>query len=528
MPTSNPRTGLGLAAIVIVAAVIVGGVWTLSTPPGRRISHRAAAPPVVAIPAVKAPSDDGGATVLELPPSVTLSQREPQTAGEGAPSASVHAAPAPQVGAGYPGGVPRGSGWVDYFAPPAAGAGSAVSSSAGNASSAGTVASNGSGLSVGILSGGEDDGSGPQSSVRSRGPRHPGWVLIAGGAAGRKAATRRAELFNPKRMRWVGTGAMHRERENHTATLLPSGDTLVAGGENAKGAALASAELYNFRKGRFSVTGAMQTARGGHTATLIAGCACSEDGKVLIAGGTTELVHGGPLATSELYDPASGQFAATGAMNTARSGATATLIASGPMAGEVLIAGGIGAGGAILDSAEIYDPRTGTFSATGAMTAAREYHTATWLAYLKDSGPMAGEILIAGGQTPAGVTSSAEVYDPTSGTFSAIASMTAARATQDAVLMTDGRVLVAGGFGTGENFLNSAEIFNPTDGTFVPTASMASVHTGGDGVLLSDGRVLIAGGHSSSADVYDPVSGTFAMTTPMRVALLGAPAVTLP
>jgi Galactose oxidase, central domain/Kelch motif len=532
MPSSSPRTGFGLAAIVIIVAMVGGSLWILSPPRQPRPSLPriaiAPAPAAMPLPAAKV-SADGGTTLLELPPTVASDQQssEPDVAAESA--APLSAAFAPHVATAHPAAMPLGSGWVTYIAPPAGETGSAIPGAANASQSAGTVASNGRGLTIGILSGsGDDGGSASRSAVLSGGLRHAGWVLVEGGAAGSKSATRRAELFDPASLRWVGTGAMRQARENHTATILPDGSSLIAGGEGGKGAALASAELYDPARGKFSNTGAMKTARGGHTATLIAGCACAEDGKVLVAGGTTNLTLGTQLASAELYDPATGEFTPTGAMKSARTGATATLIASGPLAGDVLIAGGIGQEGASLASAELYDPRTGVFSETGAMTTARVFHTATWLGYLMDSGAMAGEILIAGGQTPAGVIASAEVYDPAAGTFSAIAPMTTARADHDAVLMTDGRVLLAGGFGPGEKLLNSAEIYNPADGTFAPAAAMTSVHAGADGVRLADGRVLIAGGQSSNADVYDPLTATFATTAPMRVALLDAPAVALP
>jgi hypothetical protein len=526
MPSSNPRTGFGLAAIVIIVAMIGGSVWILSTPKSPRTSSSGVAPAAAAMPLrVARAATDGGTTVLELPPTVPSDQQKPQLNAATEPA---NVAPARQLAAGHRVAMPLSSAWVDHFAPPAGEAGAAASGAAGTSQSAGAVASNGGGLTVGTVSGDDAGGSGSPGAVLSGALRHAGWVLVEGGVAGSKAATRRAELFDPARLRWVGTGAMHRARENHTATLLPAGQTLIVGGDGNQGAALASAELYNPAKGNFTPTGAMKTARAGHTATLIEGCTCANDGKVLIAGGITRIVQGAVLSSAELYDPASGEFSPTGAMKAARTGATATLIPSGPLAGDVLIAGGNGSDGGMLASAELYDPRAGAFSETGAMTTGRVSHTATWLGFLRESGSMAGEILIAGGRTPDGVSASAEVYDPAAGTFSAIAQMTAARATQDAVLMSDGRVLIAGGFGTTENFLNSAEIFDPSDGSFQPTAAMSSVHAGADGVLLADGRVLIAGGRSSNADVYDPTKATFAMTAPMRVALLSAPAVALP
>ena len=131
------------------------------------------------------------------------------------------------------------------------------------------------------------------------------------------------------------------------------------------------------------------------------------NGKVLVAGGYAT----GPLATAELYDPATGAWSATGSLKTARFDHTATLLADG----KVLVAAGYN-GSIVVRSAELYDPVTGTWQTTGQLTRARENHTATLLSD--------GRVLVAGGNDTIGNgLDDAEIYDPASGTWSATDSL---------------------------------------------------------------------------------------------------------
>jgi hypothetical protein len=277
-------------------------------------------------------------------------------------------------------------------------------------------------------------------------------------------------------MAFVPTGSMTIARVGHTATLLKNGKVLVTGGNGGSGPGLASAELYDPSNEFFTATGSMTIARVGHTATLLTDPALPNYGKVLIAGGD-------PSGTAaELYDPVTETFTATGSMTIARVGHTATLLTDPalPNYGKVLIAGGGTA------TAELYDPANGTFTATGSMTTARVGHTATLLTGA--TLPNYGKVLIAGG-----ATATAELYDPANGTFSATGSMTTARAGHTATLLTDpalpnyGKVLIAGS--------SSAEVFDPASGTFAVVGSLpAGGAVGCTATLRNDGTVLVAGG----------------------------------
>jgi len=154
-------------------------------------------------------------------------------------------------------------------------------------------------------------------------------------------------------------------------------------------------------------------------------------------------------------------FVATGSMTDFRYGHTATLLNNG----QVLIAGGYD-GGAVTDSAELYNPATGTFTATASMTSPRYGQTAT---LLKN-----GQVLIAGGDDGDSDTDSAELYNPATGTFTATGNMTDSRSEHTATLLNNGQVLIAGG----SDDTSSAELYDPATGTFTATGRMTTVRDG--------------------------------------------------
>lgn len=251
-----------------------------------------------------------------------------------------------------------------------------------------------------------------------------------------------------------------------------------------------------------STVGSMVEGHLGQTATLL------QDGRVLITGGTDAL--GRALNTADIYDPATGTFTATGPMNEARSTHSAALLPDG----RVLIAGGAGT------TAELYYPTTGKFIEVGSMTAARYSATATTL---ND-----GRVLVAGGTTGTKPLATAELFNPATGNFLATGSMTVGRSVHTATLLTNGTVLIAGG-GSGTVQLATAEIYNPATGKFKATSGkMHSVRAGAAAIRLSDGRVLIVGGlkttfttgktgkttttYLATAEIYNPAKGTFSST----------------
>jgi N-acetylneuraminic acid mutarotase len=317
---------------------------------------------------------------------------------------------------------------------------------------------------------------------------------------------------------WTVTGNMITARAEHTATLLPNGKVLVAGGipDNTEQVQLASAELYDPGTGKWTATGAMLTPRSKHTATLLA------NGKVLVAGGfcdsrTTkgcpadEDLNGG-VANAEVYDPATGRWSATGEMSTERYGHTATLLANG----NVLVAGADLRAG-ILALADLYDPATGRWTPTASMSTARTQQFAVKLAD--------GKVLVAGGFGPVSPTEhgplvSTEVFDPGTRRWAATGDLPAAHVQIGTMaLLRDGKVLLAGGGGSGDPRLASAELYDPGSVIWTSTANMHGPRGESASTLLADGRVFVVGGFSvsddpnapllSSAEIFDPISGSW-------------------
>ena len=333
-----------------------------------------------------------------------------------------------------------------------------------------------------------------------------GKLLVFGGQSGcvtGYACSRigSAELYDPLTGAWDSTGDMVTSGSNQFAVRLANGKVLVGGGLPTT----SGAWLYDPDTKTWSATGSMNGVRSNATAMLL------RNGKVVVAGGGPANNPYAGLRTAELYDPATGVWSLTAAMNDTRNLHTATLLPDG----RVLVASGVdlSASSAMRSSAEIYDPATGTWTLTGSLQRARAYHTANLLA--------SGKVLVTGGinLSSGSVIESAELYDPATGQWTETGKPSTARVSHTATSLADGRVLVAGGYyGTSGNpVLGNAEIYDPAVGTWTAAPNMAIARGNHAATLLANGKVIVTGGHDAvspgytSAEIFD--SGASSVTT---------------
>jgi hypothetical protein len=300
-------------------------------------------------------------------------------------------------------------------------------------------------------------------------------------------------------------GAMAAGRSDHAMVQLPSSPLiLVAGGTNNGTTVLKTAELYDPVTNTWRATGSMNTARRGHTATVM------NNGKILVVGGNDGT---NTLSTAETYDPTTGAWTnTTGPLAFTHRYHTATLLSDG----KVLIAGGtVGPlGTADAKYTEVYNPATGLFTAGPLLLEERQGHTATLLSN--------GDVLFVGNSIGNGALTRTLTYDGTTFTWAFTSSLAQARYNHSAVLMSSGKVLVTGGFSLDSR---TAEIYTPSTRTWTPFSDMTAPRAYHTSTALRNGDVVVIGGYNgttslTSMDYYDAQADAWS-SSPQRTLAVG-------
>jgi hypothetical protein len=296
---------------------------------------------------------------------------------------------------------------------------------------------------------------------------------------------------------WTATGDMHRSPgETVTLTRLPDDRVVAIGGDYGS----APPELLDPATGTWAVTTDGEIDRWYHTATLL------PDGRVLVVGGWQALAGAmESLSSAELFDPVSGVWTATGSLHEARGMHVAIGLADGRVlvfGGQVSVSDGGGAShGEPVRSAELYDPTTGTWSVIEGPPG--EPGTATRL--------LDGRVLVVGDPY---------LFDPNTESWTPTSEPVSGHGVHTATLLLDGRVLIAGG-GDCCEWSTFAEIYDPAADSWAVTGQMTAPRGYFTATLLPDGRVLAAGGGDGgtggfpTAELYDPATGTWTATANM-------------
>jgi hypothetical protein len=334
-----------------------------------------------------------------------------------------------------------------------------------------------------------------------------GKVIIEGGLDGQVSAgvTDVSELYDPATGQWTQTGNLGLAIGEANPIVLNDGRVLIAGGTSSgwSNVPTTTSQLYDPSTGQWSFTGNLHVA---HARALTVKLS---DGKVLIISGWQ--ANWTPTSVSELYDPSTGQWTQTGNVNnpifdSVGNSGDAVLLNDGRV-----LKVGANFGSSNSSIAELYDPSTGQWTTTGSLLLAR---SSTKLMKLQD-----GRVLMIGGNGGNGFAADCEIYDPSTGQWTTTGSLNYGRSNHDAFLLPDGRVLVAGGVDQGNPVLQS-EIYDPATRTWSVDASMNVGHTNiSSMVMLSNGKILFGGGDQQS-ELYAPGLTVGAITAPSSPVLV--------
>lgn len=291
---------------------------------------------------------------------------------------------------------------------------------------------------------------------------------------------------------WVSTGPIATARYDAASARLADDDVLLIGGHTeGNNATISSVERWDSATGRWSAAAPLPGPRENAAAVTL------DDGRVLVVGG--QAGYDTRLSTTQFYDPAANVWSDGPSTHAPRDYVKLVKLADGRV-----LAVGNASGSEASAGAEIYDPATNAWTLTAPMIA-----TPTQPAVIRLAD---GRVLVAGGGVVRkisggfsyGYTAAAQLYDPVSDTWTAARPMHEKRQDTDAVLLPDGRVVVAGGVGPDPQWSfpypsSTSEVYDPAlDAWSAPRGIGAARGMGVTGVGLSDGRAVFVGGWSYS------------------------------
>jgi hypothetical protein len=332
-----------------------------------------------------------------------------------------------------------------------------------------------------------------------------GKVLLAGGKTDSNADTAYVHLFDPASNGISLAATMNTPRNGHSATRLPDGRVLVAGGASfPTGPALTSAEIYDPVTNSWTNVASMAQPRGHHVAVLLT------NGKVYVVGGDGGRAQKNPT-TSEVYDPRTNTWTSAEMNYGPRPyGPTVTSLTEG----RVMIMGGLELLGPL--PAEFYDPATGQ-ATPGRFTPATGQRTFATAAQLID-----GTVIVVGGYGYNNFTgpTSTDLYDPSKDNATCLAAGCTAwtagpplysdHCHHTMTTLKNGLLLVVGGQCVPTASVQTSELYDPIAKRWLPTASLQEARGYHVAVLLADGRVMVAGGEqagggiSITTEIYTP------------------------
>jgi N-acetylneuraminic acid mutarotase len=350
-----------------------------------------------------------------------------------------------------------------------------------------------------------------------------GNILVAGGGAGLgSSGSGLSEVYDYRSSSFFMTGNLATDRAAGTGVILNDGRVLITGGVNGLGTVTNACELYDPATNLFTPTGAMATPRVLHTLVKL------NDGRVLAAGGSTAVSGTDPVAqllsfvnnataTAELYNPATGTWAAAANLPSTRTGHSAAIVPDG----RVLVAGGVQPGilgiPQFLTSATRYNPASNAWNATASMGGtARAISSVSTLAD--------GRVMVAGGVTASIVTLSAtavpdvSIYNNGTNTWQNGPNLAAGRYAHGLTTLPNGRVVALGGVvGTVSSTTTpittaAVESYNPLTNAWSPLIQLLQPRAAASIHLTPDGkRVVVIGG---SNDVGPITPGTAELYVP--------------